>query len=504
MAYGRPGVYVTERLLPAPITGVGTANAAGAAIGRFGQGPETVTLVTSWYGFVKVFGGYNYNYPATFGVGQFFKNGGHELYVRRVLATDAVAATASIAKSTTGTVGTVTAKNRGADGNNLRIKFTSTATAGYYNLYVTREAGTDPTSDLDDILLETFLNVKLTNTVVSADYVVDVVNNDSAYISIAITDGTVAPTTALVVLSTGTDSTAGTNPTAANYTSALTSFEQIARPLVLFSPEILSDNTGAGAAVGPAVQAALVSWAPANDAFVVLDTYPNLVPSDAVAAATAIGVNANVAVYYPNIYIADPLGRNATSLRKVGPASSVAGVYLATDAASGPYKAPAGIRLGLGGVLNVEKALTSIELDLVNSSTFPVNAIRSIAGSGIVIMGARTLKQDGTPNRYVNTRRSLIYLKRNLKDITQFALFEGNDKALWARLRTVIGTSLNEYRNKGGLAGGTEAEAFFIKVDSENNTPTSIANGEVNIEIGVALQFPAEFIVITLSQKTSN
>jgi hypothetical protein len=35
MTYGRPGVYVNERLLPAPITTVGTANAAGAAIGAF-------------------------------------------------------------------------------------------------------------------------------------------------------------------------------------------------------------------------------------------------------------------------------------------------------------------------------------------------------------------------------------------------------------------------------------------------------------------------------------
>jgi phage tail sheath protein FI len=501
MAYGRPGVYVTERLLPAPITGIGTANAAGAAIGRFGQGPETVTLITSWYGFVKTFGGYDYSYPATFGIGQFFKNGGTELYVRRVLATDAVAATTTIPKATSGTLGTVTAKNRGADGNNLRIKFAAATTAGYYNLSVFKEAGTSSASELDDILLETFLNVKITNTVPSSDYVVDVVNNDSAYITIAVTDGASAPSTSLLVLTAGTDSTAGTKPTAAEYLTALSGFEQIARPLVLFSPEILAD---AGSGVGVAVQANLVSWASTNDGFVVLDTLPNLSVTNAVAASTAVGVSSSAAMYYPNIYIADPLGRNATSLRKVGPAASVAGVYLATDAATGPYKAPAGIRLGLGGVLSVEKDLTNTELDILNSSAFPVNAIRPIAGSGVVIMGARTLKQDGTPNRYVNTRRSLIYLKRHLKDITQFALFEGNDDILWARLRTVIGTSLNDYRNKGGLAGGTEAEAFFIKIDEENNTATSIANGEVNIEIGVALQFPAEFIVITLSQKTSN
>ena len=99
-------------------------------------------------------------------------------------------------------------------------------------------------------------------------------------------------------------------------------------------------------------------------------------------------------------------------------------------------------------------------------------------------------------------RRSLIFIKKRLKDITEFAIFENNDAALWARLNTSINVFLNEYLNQGGLAGGTPAQAYFIKVDAENNTAQSIANGEVHIQVGVALQYPAEFIVIDLSQKT--
>jgi phage tail sheath protein FI len=49
----------------------------------------------------------------------------------------------------------------------------------------------------------------------------------------------------------------------------------------------------------------------------------------------------------------------------------------------------------------------------------------------------------------------------------------------------------------------TSADAFFVKCDAENNPQDSIASGEVHIEIGVALQYPAEFVVINLSQKTS-
>jgi phage tail sheath protein FI len=119
-------------------------------------------------------------------------------------------------------------------------------------------------------------------------------------------------------------------------------------------------------------------------------------------------------------------------------------------------------------------------------------------------MGARTLKQDGTANKYVNMRRSLIYIRKQLKNLTEFAIFENNDEKLWAAIRTVIGSFLVEYKNQGGLRGARSADAFFIKCDAENNTAQSIANGEVHIQVGVALQYPAEFVVIDLSQKTSN
>ena len=99
-------------------------------------------------------------------------------------------------------------------------------------------------------------------------------------------------------------------------------------------------------------------------------------------------------------------------------------------------------------------------------------------------------------------RRSLIYIERSLKTLTEFALFENNDEKLWARLNTAIGSFLNDYRNQGGLRGATASQAYFVRCDATNNTATTIANGEVHIQVGVALQYPAEFIVIELSQST--
>jgi phage tail sheath protein FI len=118
-------------------------------------------------------------------------------------------------------------------------------------------------------------------------------------------------------------------------------------------------------------------------------------------------------------------------------------------------------------------------------------------------MGARTQLQDGTANKYVNMRRSLNYIRKQLELLTEFALFENNDERLWAIIRTNIAVFLGEYRNQGGLRGETEEQAFFIKVDAENNPQATIAQGQVHIEVGVALQYPAEFVVINLSQKTA-
>jgi phage tail sheath protein FI len=502
MTYSRPGVYINERLLPAPIASTGTANAAGAVIGAFAQGPDSVTLVTSWYDFVKRFGGYNNAFPATFGVGQFFQNGGSELYVRRVLHSDADQAAIVVPHTSGGTdvMASITAKDHGADGNNLRIQFTASTRENYFNLTVYKEAGTSPTTS-DDIILERYTDV-VVNDENSSDFVSTVVNLQSQYISVVVSNPELTPTTALLPLVGGSN---GTTPTATDYSGVLADFDAIDRPLVVFAPEVIAQL---GSTDGATVHNTMIAWANTGSGFAVIDT-PAIAAQgtavvDALDYAAGLTASSQAAVYFPNYYITDPIGRSAQSLRKIGPAGAVVGMYLQTDKQVGPFKAPAGIRATVRGALALEKSFTSAELDTLNSSASPINAIRNLPGSGVVVMGARTLLQDGSANKYVNMRRSLIYIKKRLTDITQFAIFENNNEDLWQRVRTATGAFLNEYRNQGGLRGTTAAQAYFVKVDEENNTPETIANGEVHIEIGVALQYPAEFVVINLSQKTAN
>jgi phage tail sheath protein FI len=507
--YGRPGVYVSERLLPAPLAVTATANAAGACIGKFAKGPETVTLVTSWYDFVQKFGGYSNSYPATFGVGSYFQNGGSELYVRRVLSTD-VGTTGAEAEIVSGSskVADVTSKNRGSEANLIRVQVSATSRAGYYNLTVLLEGGASSDSVAsNDVIVEQFSNVVF-NDANSSDFIENIVNGNSQYVNIDVdaTNAALTPSFSRVPLTGGAN---GDDPVASDYEAAIADFSVVDRPLVLFAPEINAQ----GIEDADDVVNTMIEWAEVNNGFVVADTTqaltsagaPALTVANALTYAASLQTSSHAAVYYPNIYISDPLGRSSSALRKIGPAGAVAGLYLFTDRQTGPFKAPAGLRATIRGAVGVEKQFTTAELDTLNSGTTgsPVNALRNLPGAGIVAMGARTLLQDGTANNYVNTRRSLIFLRKSLSDLTQFALFENNDPRLWARIRSSVSVFLTGYLNQGGLRGDVPTQAFYVKCDAENNPQASILNNQVNIEIGVALQYPAEFVVITLSQNTS-
>jgi len=225
------------------------------------------------------------------------------------------------------------------------------------------------------------------------------------------------------------------------------------------------------------------------------------------AGSPALGFGA---VYYPNLTIPNPTSSVGGAIVTAYPGGAVAAKYVTTDSYRGVFKSPAGLDARLSGVVAVA-SLTNTELDYLNNGTVnpntfatatPVNAIRYIPGSGIVIMGARTLGSTYA-NRYISVRRSLIYLRKLLSDLTSFALFESNDQVLWNRLQTTCEAALISFWQAGGLKGTTAPDAFYVKSDSTLNTVSSIAAGEVHLEVGVALQRPAEFVVIRISQYDS-
>lgn len=84
--------------------------------------------------------------------------------------------------------------------------------------------------------------------------------------------------------------------------------------------------------------------------------------------------------------------------------------------------------------------------------------------------------------------------------MTEFAVFEPNDERLWSSISLKLEKFLSDFWGAGGLRGRTTSEAFYVVCNSTNNTQNEIDNGEVHVEIGVSLLYPAEFIVINVSQ----
>jgi phage tail sheath protein FI len=172
-------------------------------------------------------------------------------------------------------------------------------------------------------------------------------------------------------------------------------------------------------------------------------------------------------------------------------------MILRTDASRGVFKAPAGVTATLTGAVANERRLTNTELDTLAGMN--VNVVRPVPGAGIAAMGART-NQVGSTAQYISVRRTLNFVKKRAAEVSRFAIFEPNSPTLWEQLRVANGAFLSELWQIGGLAGLDFSQAFYVKCDGENNTAQTIANGEVNIEIGVAPVFPAEFVVIRVGQ----
>lgn len=489
-SYLRPGVYVQETLNPVqPVVGPSSDSVA-AFLGANDRGPTTPTLVTSWSQYVSKFGSWNTNASNSLplGVYMFFANGGNRAYVTRVVGTSANAATRTLndRQGTPAPSLKVDAVNVGTWGNDINISITDASATGYFNIVV-YYGGSSAAN-----IVEQWNELSMVNA--NSRYAINVVNGNSNYITLTdLNSSATAPTDNPAVvtnqaLSTGANGGSVSGTTIAN---ALPSYDVIEQSLIMNAPGYTDATT----------VNALISYADGRkDVFVVIDGADDTVANQ-ITLANSYTASSAAAVYYPRITIADPtasVGSPAGATKTVGAGAAVAGLYAATDASRGVFKAPAGLQARLAGAVSVP-SLTSTELDSLNSNSAAVNAIRFISGSGIVVFGARTLKA-GYIDRYVPVRRTLIYLEKSLKDLTRFAIFEPNDTRLWRRIDATVSSFLTAFWAQGGLTGNVPSQAFFVKVDAENNPQASVDNGIVNIQVGVALQRPAEFVVINIGQ----
>lgn len=185
------------------------------------------------------------------------------------------------------------------------------------------------------------------------------------------------------------------------------------------------------------------------------------------------------------------------------PGGAVAGVYARVDSQRGVWKAPANV--DVRNVIEPKVKVTHEQQGSLNvdpSSGKSVNVIRTFAGKGPLVWGARTLAGNDNEWRYIPVRRLYIFIEESVKKATEFVVFEPNDANTWLRVKTMTENFLSKLWRDGALAGAKPGDAFFVKVGlGQTMNALDILEGRMNVEIGLAAVRPAEFIILKFSHK---
>ncbi|GAA5216520.1 phage tail sheath family protein [Corallincola platygyrae] len=188
------------------------------------------------------------------------------------------------------------------------------------------------------------------------------------------------------------------------------------------------------------------------------------------------------------------------------PSSAVAGVYAATDGNRGVWKSPANVSLAnvLEPVIKIDNPYQD-DLNVDTTTGKSINAIRAFMGKGTLVWGARTLAGNDNEWRYVSVRRFFNMVEESVKKSTDWAVFEPNDANTWVKVRGMIESYLNQKWREGALAGAKPEDAYFVRCGlGVTMNAQDILEGRMNVEIGMAVVRPAEFIILKFSHKLQN
>ncbi|HYH02964.1 MAG TPA: phage tail sheath C-terminal domain-containing protein [Bacillota bacterium] len=515
-----PGVYIEEVSGGVkPIAGVGTSTAAFVGVAEDAKMPDKAVLITNWNQYVARFGGFIPNGYLPYAVYSFFAEGGSSCFVVGVKPTGATAASFKSIKDQNYTDALeITARSVGNWGNRVEV--------------VVEDASGNKTANgqwIEEKRFKVIVKYKEAD-LFTAEYegngIIEVfdqltffdieekINGRSALIKVQVTLALPTDEPGILTfknrlnngvyqLSGGADNNEGGEGFKssdfigdASNKKGLHAFDEIDEINIVAIPDMAGNRD--------VILNGMNYCKNRKDCFFVADPPHGLTPTQVVQFKNAAGnySGGNVfnssygALYYPWVYINDP----ATGKRKLVPPSGlVSGTFAYCDSVRGVHKAPAGITDGyLDTAVAIERIVTKGEHDLLNPEK--INVIRLLP-EGICIWGARTLAADAEW-LYINVRRLMMYIEESIDEGTQWTVFEPNDPALWGKVKLNLTAFLTRVWRDGALFGSTPEEAFFVKVDEENNPPEVRDAGQLIVEVGVAPVKPAEFVIIQISQKT--
>jgi uncharacterized protein len=221
-------------------------------------------------------------------------------------------------------------------------------------------------------------------------------------------------------------------------------------------------------------------------------------------AGAASGANTLDTLKSSNTSLYNQIKKNLAEQRvELPPSAAVAGIYARVDRERGVWKAPANV--GVMATISPTFQVTHDEQENLNvepTSGKSINAIRSFAGRGTLIWGARTLAGNDNEWRYVSVRRLFIMIEESAKKSTAFSVFEANDATTWLKVKGMVESYLYGLWEQGALQGAAPEAAYYVNVGlGRTMSPQDVLEGRMVVEIGVAAVRPSEFIVLRFSHK---
>lgn len=529
--FGAPGVY-TSQILAGPTPGPSSVSPSVAGfIGEHWRGPAIAVQCNSWADFLRYFGGFSPGSIGTttlptlanpylpYAVYEFFANGGSTCWVYRATASATPGASGSTTLADTSATPqntlTLTAGvlgvpgNVGVWGNQLFVDVVSDVAAGTGKFSLNIYYGPTATPQY---LVEQWVDLSMSAS--DPRNVATILNSavqGSAYVVATVLTDTNAIITPAVV--TGKQFTGGVNPAdpaVADYVAMLTYGNQLPSFQAPFDlvPGVLNmtlpglANTASFTAPNVAtVLNAGIAYANQNGrpyTFFIVDPPSGQTPAGAVSfAGTLVPASADTAVYYPWLNASNPSSSNLQATVLLPPSGFVLGQMTNVDDTEGVWTAPAGLQTVFNNVVSAERRLTTSDIATLNSNN--VNALRTRSNGSVLIWGTRTL-QTGFASLYVPVERTLNYIEASLSALLEFAVFQANDAILWTNITSVCTSFLDGLLSQGAFPSTTAATSYYVTCNSTNNTPATVAQGVVNTTVGVALQYPAEFINLVIAQ----
>ncbi len=186
----------------------------------------------------------------------------------------------------------------------------------------------------------------------------------------------------------------------------------------------------------------------------------------------------------------------------IAPSAGMAGIYTTVDNNEGVWVAPAnvGIQSTITPAIKIDHAAQEdLNMPIDGKS---ICAIRAFTGRGNLVWGARTLDGNSNDWRYINVRRTLMYIEQSVQDAAKSYVFAPNDAGTWVNVKSMISSFLTGLWKQGGLVGPKPADAFSVTIGlGSTMTGDDILNGIMRVAVKVAVSYPAEFIEITFQQE---